>query len=105
MCHNQFIQHVTAEPSGLVLRNRTGYMNTFLPYLHRRALVDRTARPMRTFHVLGHQQRRVALADAGPVKLHDVAVVVQPLQDAHLLRVEGISSRRQLLPSFWQAGC
>ena len=58
---------------------------------------------VRTFHVLGDEQRGFALADAGAVELHNVAVVVQPLQDAHLLRKDGSSSRCQRLASAWRA--
>jgi hypothetical protein len=41
----------------------------------------------RTFHVLRDQQRVAGLPDAGAVELHNVAVVVQPLEDAHFLQV------------------
>ena len=38
----------------------------------------------RTFHVLCDQQRVAGFSNAGAVKLYDVAVVVEPLQDPDL---------------------
>jgi hypothetical protein len=41
---------------------------------------------VRTFHVLADEHGVAARMQAGAVELHDVAVVVQALQDAHLLQ-------------------